>query len=352
MNKKIQKAKSFFRNSLNHLRKAIIKDGLKQKRISVVLNNIQVIKCKKESVTSIFDYKRIIEGPSFFKCNEYYRGNNHYGIAKVLRDYSGYQKPINACIEHGVYFGNYVCKDEAINSGLNGVITFSNQRLKHINEVADVPVVPIGPYIIYANSLLDSSTIKALKEENGKTLLIFPSHSIDRIDTVFDIDAFIRKIKLFSSKHGFETVYICLFYKDILLGRDIPYLENGFKVVTGGYRDDPLFLRRLRTFIELCDYSGSNDIGTHIGYCISLNKPHIVFQQKIDNIPYSKADLENDTSSFNPTVKIEMNDVAQYFFEFEESISNQQLQIVDKYWGLNCVRPKDELFNILSSFEK
>lgn len=351
--RRVDIVKSIVRNSANFLRRNIIKDGKMQKLLSVKYNNLQVLKQKKKGpVNELFNYKKIIAGPKIFLCTEYYKGNSHFGIAKVLQEYCGFGKSINACIEHGVYFGNYVCEGEAVKSGLNGVLTFSSQRKKHLQSIADVPVIPIGPYICYAAPLLSDHEIEEIKIRNGKTLLVFPSHSIDRVDVEFDMEDFALRIYEFAKDEQFKSVYVCLFYKDILLGRDKIYMDRGFRVVTAGYRGDPLFLRRLKTFILISDFTVSNEVGTHIGYCIALKKGHYIFDQVINHKAYTKMDLENITSSFNSTVSKERLDVKQKFTDIHYEITEEQYEVVNKYWGLEFLRTSQELYEILSGFEK
>lgn len=47
-------------------------------------------------------------------------------------------------------------------------------------------------------------------------------------------------------------------------------------MTTAGHQLDINFLNRLKTIILLSDYTCSNSIGTHTGYCVYLGKPHLV----------------------------------------------------------------------------
>ena len=343
-----QKLKSTVRGVINQARRTLIKDKKTQKLLAVRYNNLQVMMHgNRKPIDTTFDVQAIMSGPQKFYCDEKYHGNVHFGIAKAIKDYAGIHGCLNCCIEHGVYFGDYVAEDEAVDSGFPKLITFGRQRVEHLKKVSNVEIIPIGPYIYYASPSLSDEEIETIHKKNGKTLLVFPTHSIDRVDMEFDTDLFIQRIEAFQRDHGFEKVMVCLFYKDIMLGREKAYMERGFQVVSAGYRDDPMFLRRLKSFILLSDYTASNDVGTHVGYCVSLGKPHIVFEQAIKPKPYTKNDLESVTNSFNDTVQSEKTGVQRAFSAYQSDITPDQYQLVERFWGTDYLRNRDELKKLL-----
>lgn len=96
---------------------------------------------------------------------------------------------------------------------------------------------------------------------------------------------------------------IYLYWKDAVLGKDKEYMDNGFTIVTAGYQSDFRFLKRLKTFIKLSDFTMSNAVGTHVGYCVVLDKPHYIFSQKISYKSDLNADPLGVTESFNNSVE-------------------------------------------------
>ena len=83
-----------------------------------------------------------------------------------------------------------------------------------------------------------------------------------------------------------------LYYQDILNGDAAIFEDAGFVVVTCGYREDCHFLERQRTLIKLADFTMSNSIGTHVGYCVYMGKPHYSFKQwyEYDIVLHSEKD--------------------------------------------------------------
>ena len=348
--KNIKAMRSVVRYILNMARRKYVKNPLFRKKLSILYHNIiALVDFRVNTEKEIFDYTRIIKGKRFYYCRELYYGNIMYGHANILKKYCGYNHKINGCIEHGLFWGDWVFSDEAINSGLNCLITFGKTRLDVLNIVSTVPVVPIGPYIHYAKPLLSMKEINDIKSENGRTLLVFPSHSIDRVESEFDEDALNSEIVRVKNELKIDHVMVCLFYKDVEIGRDRIYLDKGYQVVCSGYRCDPIFLRRLKTFILLSDYTMSNEVGTNLGYCIYLNKPHYLFKQKIDFNPYIKKDMENIDLG-DERIK-QLSEVEKYFTTIYHGITDDQRIIVNKYWGTEFIKTKDELLSVFLGYE-
>ena len=65
-------------------------------------------------------------------------------------------------------------------------------------------------------------------------------------------------------------------------GHTETYLEHGFECVTAGHIYDPFFLSRLKSIIDLATITTSNEIGTHIGYCIFMGKPHYFYNSSVE----------------------------------------------------------------------
>lgn len=346
----VNKVSSLFRGELNGIRRRLVKDPKVKKKLSVLYHNSQaLLELKKNCKEELFDYKKIINGKQKFYCKEFYYGNTFYGHSEIIKEYAGYKGRINACIEHGVYFGNTVLQEEAVNSGMNGLLTFGDKRLEHLNGVAKVPVVAVGPYIYYTEPMLSEDKIKQIKRKNGKTLLVFPTHSIDRVETEFDFDSFGKEIQRVVEMQKIDHVMVCLFYKDINIGRDEYYLKRGYQIVCSGYRCDPMFLRRLKTFILLSDYTMSNNIGTNIGYCISLDKPHYTYKQKLSYNAYTRMDMENVMQG--NMLDQEMQEVRDAFSDVTEEITPLQRKVCDKYWGTKYIKSKKDMYKILKGFE-
>ena len=153
---------SVLRNSLNRLSQIVFKNELFRKKLIVKIYNFKQIFKKKNKESSLFDYNAIILNSKFY-CTEYYKGNALYGIGKVIKEYCDYDKKVLGCIEHGVYFGDYINEKEAIISGLPAVLTYGTVRNDMLRKKKSKKLIfKIGPYIKYANQLLTDDEIKNL----------------------------------------------------------------------------------------------------------------------------------------------------------------------------------------------
>lgn len=275
---------------------------------------------------SLFDYENLAK-PIPFCPIEDTKDSNFYGHIHALKEYSGLSN-IGWSIEHGLYYGNYIplasqCKT------IRRIITFSEHRAD-VLSVLNKPVATIGPYIHYATPVLDENEIVKLKKHLGKTLLFFPFHSTFEDDNVYkyEIKDTIDELLKIKRNNSIDTVIINMYYYDIL-HTDIArmYEDVGFKVSCAGHIYDLNFLNRLKTLILISDVTYSNSVGTHVGYCIYLSKPHTIICSNSCNTELPDWDEINNT--------------------FISGNEKMKYEIASKYWGFDQIKTKSELFELL-----
>lgn len=337
------------KKNVSNLIKFFIRNELTKKKISVFYYNIRILFLKKNKNCNFFEYEKLIKNKKHY-CKDLYKGNFYYGISDELKKYSNNNYPVMACIEHGIYFGDFINNKEVINSGFSSIITFGDSRKNTILKYnPSQNVICIGPYIHYASPYLNKKEIEKIHNKNGKTLLVFPSHSIEDVTADYNENKLISEIQSFKKKYNFKTVIICLYYKDIENGLDKIYIKAGFTIVTAGRREDPSFLSRLKAIIQLSDYVMSNSVGTHIGYTIYLNKPHIIVQQ---NIKYKLSDIsasKHIKNIYDDEAIKQKKEIYQAFSKYNKTITKEQISICDKYWGYKYIRTKEEMYSILKN---
>jgi len=280
-------------------------------------------------------------------------GNDSYNLQGILNTYAGHDESVKGIIEHGVYFGDtFFGGDDFIKQRLPGVITFGAMRKNIIRKYTDRPIFTIGPYICYAKPMLSHEDTQMLKHELGRTLLVFPSHSIEGITSMYDIDGFAQKVAEFASAHEFDTTLVSLYFQDIKLGRAKPYEDQGLLVVCSGYYRDETFLRRQRSYIELADMTISNGVGTHVGYCVALGKPHMVLDGNFALVGAEEKLAESAPTYGTELTKHQMDEIKSAFSQFAETITTEQREVVREYWGLGCTKSTDELLQILLALDE
>lgn len=348
-----QKARIQARSAVNRLTRLAIRDELTRKRLIVAHSNLRYLVGRKSlDLPALTDVDAVLL-QRHFPVREMYRGNAFYGISEALKAFAELDEPINACIEHGVYFGDYVNPLEAEMSGLPAVITFSETRKMHLAATTHKPIFPIGPYIWYAKPYLDKSSSEELRRQLGRVLLVFPTHSLDAIGSHFDVAQFIRSVDNFTQTHSFDHVLVCIYWRDYELGMHSPYLEHGYGVASAGRRGDPRFLPRLRSLIELSSHTISNSVGTHVGYSVSLGRGHTILPQQVQFRHLASGDLGGESlGGSHYRREQEQAEVLAAFDQYMGIVSEDQLDVVDKYWGLRLLRSQGELRSILETCQR
>lgn len=277
----------------------------------------------------VFAYKELAR-PLPFCPQESVKDSNFYGQSYAIKTFTGLLK-LGFAIEHGLYYDDYI-PIASFYRTTRKIITFSSKRKKMIQNKLRKPVIVIGPYIHYARPLLNESEIAEIKKTYGKILLFFPSHSCVDGRQTYDVMKTIAKLKEIRLKGGFQSVFVNMYYFDILYTDYANYYAKaGFKIVTAGHQLDINFLSRLKSIIELSDYTVSNSVGTHLGYCIWMKKAHFI----IDDI------------IIHGTKPKDYKKIESFFLNYSEKIQPEQYDIVSEYWGFEFVKTSEVLKSIL-----
>lgn len=271
-----------------------------------------------------------------------------YGMNRILKKYAGLPLDYNIHVlfEHGIIYTDYVGGAFRIHEYLPSMVA-SQYRIDILKKQKGFKgAYAIGPYIHYADSLLNKEEIKAEKERLGRTLLVFPSHSIDTTIAHFDQEEFMNKIK--ETSKDFDSVRICMYHQDVILKKHLPYQKENYEIVTAGHFNDYYFLSRLKSIIEISDVTMANDIGTHLGYSIYLNKPHYLIKQKIDydvndNVVKKNTDEAVDRQKYSDNV----SNIIKFFSQYSETITKEQYDLISYLWGFNEVKTPQELKKLI-----
>ncbi len=287
--------------------------------------------------------ERPLRTPELFKLND------SYGHAHILKKYCGInpEYQIKATIEHRAMLLDHVWMGE-ISSILPAHLTFSEYRFPIIKQRTNKAVFAIGPSIHYANSLFSLEEIEAIKKAMGRTLLVFLPHSSMSFYVNFDHYKVISKIK--EVEKDFDNILICLGWRDVLRDMEKPFLSEGYTCVTAGNVFDFNFLPRLKSLILISSHTMSFGFGTHIGFCIYLNRPHWVFPipSTVDdpnNIKKITVDKESSLSKKQGTYFL------SHFKEPLDDITEKQKELVDMMWGISSIKTSEELRDIFDMAE-
>jgi hypothetical protein len=273
--------------------------------------------------------------------------NDFYGHAAALKEFTGLpaNSSLGLYIQHGVRYDlSYWLHDFRIDHRIGFVP--SQWRVEVLRSQIEQRLVPIGPYIHYARSLWPAEDLQRERSRAGRILLVFPSHSTHWIDSDYDVEAVGRQLRM--ECEGYDTILICVYWKDILRGVHRRYEALGFRCVTAGHIYDPLFLRRLRTLIELSDATAGTEVGTHLGYSIYLGKPHRLMRREVTRTSRDERMLKQSTA----WTRLDGERFAAAFASAPTQITGEQLELVEKYWGLSSLRSPEELRAVCAEAEQ
>lgn len=276
----------------------------------------------KRSKLQIFDYESLSKDIEIVMDSYYF--NYFYGHDRVVKKALGVSKlPDNMVIEHGIYFGEFFTEINQVKDPQ--IITMGPEREEYLKGKG-YNVTAIGHYIKYVDFYRSMSYLRRIKKKYGKILLVFPTHSVETGIVDYDKKHFIREIE----KHAkdFDSVFVCMYWKDIQEGKHLQYQRKGYIIVTAGNRWDPCFLSRLKDILWLSDMTMSNSLGTYIGYALYMGKAFYFYDQELI---YD----ENREEQKPIDDKTKQNKILFYscFGNYNTEITDDQKNLVRKYWG-------------------
>lgn len=290
----------------------------------------------KRERMSFFDYQKLAAPIPYYPI-EKLRDSNYYGYALAIRKYAGIKK-LNAALEHGLYLGDRITTAEGYRTTQRVIAMSMNRVMSFKKHNLIKPIIAIGPYIHYAESLLNEKELAQLKKELGRVLLVMPVHSAKGFRVSFSHKLLIDFVE--SVKKDFDTILVCVHFRDILSSPDfvIPYEENGYRIVCAGNEYDYNFIRRLKSIILLSDYVVSNSHGTNTGFCTYLDKPQtIVFDKSL------KKTHNSYTDEIWKIRNAQVKEIEEAFSAYNLEITDEQRAVVEKYWGISLIKSPEEL---------
>ncbi len=134
----------------------------------------------------------------------------------------------------------------------------------------------------------------------------------------------------------YQPITVCIYWKDYLLGRHIPFQKQGFKIVSAGHMFDPNFLVR---FYHLCSthyYAASNELGTNLFYSIQAGCSYFYWDKlKYSRHAASEKILKRDSTIThnNKIFQKKMAEMKNMFSEPQNSLSREKLDFVEYHLG-------------------
>jgi hypothetical protein len=208
---------------------------------------------------------------------EQFQPNDFYGHAMILKSYCGlspeYQLP--GIVPHGPNSTDRVW-DYEVNHELPFFLLSSRYQQALYSTYSAKPSVIIGSPFCYARRLMASDLARI--EPHARGTVAFPIHSTHHVTTDYDRNTFMEFLGRLPSE--FHPIHICVYWRDIQLGRHREYLKAGFECTTAGHMYDPQFHFRLLQILARHKVVITNEIGGASYYAAATGLPVIVHRQE------------------------------------------------------------------------
>lgn len=300
-------------------------------------------------MTSIGDLSKNIEDYQFATLSNGDGIVNYYGNFYVLSKYAGIPfftiPPQSMTIQHGITYELLNC--EMMHKEYINFVWSDYIKSLHGKVTTNQSIFAIGAPFMYAQSILSSDQIAAEKKRLGRNLLAFPMHSTSNIDKNYDPTNFLDVLE--QEKHRFDSVRVCLYWKDIQRGTSKIFSDAGFECVCCGHIFDQSFLERQKALFEISDATISNAIGSHVGYSILMDTPHRLVP---DNFKLVDKCLDEGAEEMNMiNTSKNYQEIYDAFLDNDMYIiTENQRQIVDKYWGISSKMTPRQLRELINKF--
>lgn len=254
--------------------------------------------------------------------------SRHYGHIEMLFEYAGMDKKPKArefpAMEHAVSYRVPKVRTKEFIERCSNLIYQSKYKNKLIHEINPLkPIFYIGPYIHYAKSIYDEKKEAELKGKFGKTLVIFAGHHRETQTIEYSDKKFVKRVMDYAKENGFQTVLASVYFCDVDKALYEEFREQGAILVSAGFREDPLFIRRLKALFNLADMIMANTVGTPVGF------------SKFMDIPYQmvlEAPLEIEEAVYHAPIDFEHLEECFLRVEYLSSLSSlteEQQQLYD-----------------------
>jgi FkbM family methyltransferase len=192
-----------------------------------------------------------------------------YGLGKWLRRDLGLPEavPLHIHMDHGVRVSEAMTNCDLL-SDRPIVFASAAQRDEYYKQTGKRAYVSGSPFV--ACRRLNQIE----QDSDARGTVAFPVHSTHLIDVAIDWEQYADD--LLNLPAELQPVTVCLYWKDLLAGRHIPFLERGMAVVTTGHMADPDFATTFYAILRRHRYCTSNMVGSYTFYAVEMGLPFFI----------------------------------------------------------------------------
>lgn len=268
--------------------------------------------------------------------------NDYYGTAAMLKLYAGVapESSLRAVVPHGVVFNDDYLAEAERESMLPSVLAFPPYR-QELYRKACMLVVPSASPFVYADRLLSI-------ECDRRGTIFFPAHSLPGIAVEMDLEALAEALLELPSH--MKPVSVMVYWHDYLLGKHQPFVRRGLRVVSAGNINDPDFLLRQVYLLKRHRYALSNEVGSHVFYCVQAGCVFSIIGQPC-TYTGDDEDMQLKAPALSAGRRQATEDVRRLFSAGVTNVTPEQRAAVDYYLGVRYAREPDELARLMRWLE-
>ena len=266
-----------------------------------------------------------------------------YGHIEALKRYAGMpprSRP-KVAIAHGVYLTDFVW-DVDVGARVPTYLCASEHQARIYSAAAPTrTALAVGPTVLYAPRSDQEG------RPDGRVLVAFPAHSTHHVDAVYDVARFADRLK--AIKDDWDQIRVCMYWRDVLRGAHLPYLERGFECVTAGHIYDAGFLTRLRRILEGATAVVSNEVGSFVFQAVALGRPVWLVDDEVGHHA-APAILRRDAPDPNEWDEASTT-IRAAFAEEQAQPTAEQLALAERYATPSAHRSPGEMASLLAQAE-
>jgi hypothetical protein len=266
---------------------------------------------------------------------EIFGPNTWYGSSRILRNYARWKWPLPAIVPHGISLSSSFVWEAEAECKLKQVHVFPSHRRKAYLAHSRLKTIDgASPWLYLLRT-------KPAPKQPAIHTLAFPPHSSHHVKVTTDDDAYASFLAALNGTAS--PVAVCMYWRDIQLGRHNTFLRRGLRVLSAGHMFDELFFERLLHILQNATTVHSPTLGSHLFYAASAGCK-VTYENRWNTVHLAPMKIKSrDTSQPDPEV---VDSVVRAFSG--EMLPKEQKQFADEFLGQTNLKSPCGLFCALA----
>ncbi len=278
---------------------------------------------------------------------EIYWPNDTRGFATIIKAYAGYplDKPLYGMLPPDIY----LTADEKvppIEPGMKFPVIFTYP------DYTDKPwrrskmlTIPIASPFLYALAIMHmDGVLRRDVEREGTVFFLAPSDK--RVDIEAPLDEIAERLSALPD--SMQPVTLCIGWHDYEKGRHKPFEERGMRIVSAGRLGDKQSIFRLVHILSAFKYACGNDLNAYTFYATAVGVPFFILDTPLE----VKAEEGFERPEPSEELAAELDRVRKMFAEPTMGVSEEKLQVADRFLRADALKAPDSLLADLLYAEK